>query len=184
MKQKDREDSEKKVYKKLIYICLNKKSLLLNPTKTNLFMKKLFLNSANPINLSFGLLLIRVVIGVLMAFYGYEKLIHFDEMAASEFWAKNVSFLGMTGKIPLALTIFAEFFCSLLLIVGLLTRLALIPLLICMAYIVGVVGQFSIVESGDHGSNLNSAFVYFITYLGLYFTGAGKYSFDAMMTKR
>ena len=147
-------------------------------------MKKFFLNSANPINLSFGLLLIRVVIGVLMAFYGYEKLIHFDEMAASEFWAKNVSFLGMTGKTPLALSIFAEFFCSLLLIVGLLTRLALIPLLICMGYIVAVVGKFSIVDAGDHGSNLNSAFVYFVIYLGLYFTGAGKYSFDSLFAKK
>jgi putative oxidoreductase len=147
-------------------------------------MKKIFLNAANPINLSFGILLIRVVIGVLMAFYGYEKLIHFDEMAASDFWAKNVSFLGMTGKFPLALTIFAEFFCSLLLIVGLLTRLALIPLLICMGYIVAIVGQFSIVEAGDNGSNLNSAFVYFITYLGLFFTGSGKYSLDAMISKK
>lgn len=147
-------------------------------------MKKIFLNAAHPINLSFGILLIRVVIGVLMAFYGYEKLIHFDEMAASDFWAKNVSFLGMTGKVPLALTIFAEFFCSLLLIVGLLTRLALIPLLICMGYIVAIVGQFSIVEAGDNGSNLNSAFVYFITYLGLFFTGSGKYSLDAMISKK
>lgn len=147
-------------------------------------MKKLFLNAANPINLSFGLLLIRVIIGVMMAFYGYEKLIHFDEMAASDFWAKNVSFLGMTGKIPLALTIFAEFFCSLLLIVGLLTRLALIPLIICMGYIVAVVGQFTIVEAGEHGSQLNSGFLYFIIYLGLFFTGAGKYSLDAMISRR
>lgn len=147
-------------------------------------MKKIFLNAANPVNLSFGLLLIRVVIGILMAFYGYEKLIHFDEMASSDFWSKNVSFLGMTGKTPLALTIFAEFFCSLFLIVGLLTRLTLIPLIICMGYIVAVVGQFSIVEAGDHGSNLNSAFVYFIIYIGLFFTGSGKYSLDAMIFKK
>ena len=146
-------------------------------------MKRILLNATNPINLSLGILLIRVVVGVLMAFYGYEKLIHFDEMAASDFWAKNVSFLGMTGKIPLALTIFAEFFCSLLLIFGLLTRLALIPLLICMGYIVAVVAKFSIIESGDNGANLNSGFIYFIIYLGLFFTGAGKYSLDALITK-
>jgi len=147
-------------------------------------MKRILLNATNPINLSLGIVLIRVVVGILMAFYGYEKLIHFDEMAASDFWAKNVSFLGMTGKTPLALTIFAEFFCSLLLIFGLLTRLALIPLLICMGYIVAVVAQFSIIESSDHGSNLNSGFIYFIIYLGLFFTGAGKYSLDAIITKK
>ena len=147
-------------------------------------MKRILLNATNPINLSLGILLIRVIVGVLMAFYGYEKLIHFDEMAASDFWAKNVSFMGMTGKTPLALTIFAEFFCSLLLIVGLLTRLALIPLLICMGYIVTVVAKFSIIESGDNGANLNSGFIYFIIYLGLFFTGSGKYSLDALITKK
>ena len=62
-------------------------------------MKKKLLNSNNPLNLSLGILLIRVIIGVLVAFYGYEKLIHFDEMAASDFWSKNVSFMGLTEKL-------------------------------------------------------------------------------------
>ena len=112
-------------------------------------MKKLLLFSSQPINLSLGLLLIRIIIGVLMAFYGYEKLTHFNEMAASDFWAKNVSFLGMTGKTPLALTIFAEFFCSLFLILGLFTRFALVPLLICMSYIIVNVAQFNIIDQGN-----------------------------------
>ena len=98
-------------------------------------MNKLNLLSFKPINTDFGLLLVRLIIGVLMAFYGYEKLIHFDEMSHSDFWAKNVSFLGMNGSFPLALTIFAELFCSLLLVLGLFTRLSLIPLLFTMAYI-------------------------------------------------
>lgn len=139
-------------------------------------MKKLF--TANVINLDLGLLLIRLIIGVLMAFYGYGKLIHFEEMAASDFWSKEVSFLGMTGSIPLALTVFAEFFCSLLLIFGLLTRLALIPLLICMGYIFGVMGHMEIITSGDNGAEVNNAFVYFIIYLALFFTGPGRYSLD------
>jgi putative oxidoreductase len=147
-------------------------------------MKKIFSNAIEPFNLSLGILLIRVVIGVLMAFFGYEKLIHFNEMAASDFWAKNVSFLGMSGSIALGLTVFAEFFCSLLLIVGLFTRLSLIPLLICMGYIVSSVAKFTIVESSDHGNNLNTAFVYFIIYLALFFTGAGKYSIDYMISKK
>jgi putative oxidoreductase len=128
-------------------------------------MNKFLGNSTHPLQLSLGLLLIRSTIGLLIAFYGYEKLIHFEEMAASDFWAKNVSFLGFTGKVPLALTIFAEFFCSLFLIVGLFTRLALIPLLICMGYIIAVIVNFSIVESGDNGLEMNTAFVYFMIYL-------------------
>ncbi len=141
-------------------------------------MDKLKLLSSKAINKDFGILLIRLMVGLLMAFYGYEKLIHFNEMANSDFWAKNVSFLGMSGNFPLALTVFAEFFCSLLLIIGLFTRLSLVPLLFCMAYIFLVVFPFSILDKGDNGYQFNDAFVYFIIYLGLFFTGSGKYSLD------
>ena len=147
-------------------------------------MKKLLLFSSHPINFSFGILLIRIIIGVLMAFYGYEKLTHFEEMAASEFWAKNVSFLGMTGKIPLALTIFAEFFCSILLIFGLFTRLALIPLVICMSYIIVNVAQMTVINKGDNGTEINTAFVYLIIYIALFFTGAGNFSIDKLIARR
>lgn len=141
-------------------------------------MNKLKLVSSKAINRDFGIVLIRLIIGLLMAFYGYEKLIHFDEMAASDFWVKNVSFLGMSGKFPLALTIFAEFFCSLFLIVGLFTRINLFFLMFCMAYIFLVIFPFSILNKGDNGYQFNDAFVYFVIYLGLFFTGAGKYSLD------
>ncbi len=145
---------------------------------------KLKLLSENSINLDFGILLIRLIIGLLMAFYGYEKLIHFQEMAVSDFWANNVSFLGLKGAFPLALTIFAEFFCSLLLIFGLFTRLSLLPLLFCMAYIFIVIFPFSIINKGDNGMEMNTAFLYFIIYAGLFFTGPGKYSLDALFSKK
>jgi putative oxidoreductase len=144
-------------------------------------MKKLFLNNGASINLDFGLLLIRLMIGVLMAFYGYEKLIHFNEMAASDFWSKNISFLGMSEAVPLSLTIFAELFCSLLLIVGLFSRFSLLVLGFCMAYIFLVVFPMQILSKGDNGFEFNSAFTYFIIYMGLLFTGVGKYSLDAKM---
>jgi len=147
-------------------------------------MKKLFSASISPLQLDLGLLLIRIIIGVLMAFYGYEKLIHFNEMAASDFWAKNVNFLGFTGKVPLALTVFAEFFCSILLILGLLTRLSLVPLIICMGYIVVVVGGFNIISSGENGIEVNSAFLYFIIYIALLLTGPGRYSIDYLISQR
>ena len=140
-------------------------------------MKKL-LFSGNAINIDFGILIIRLIIGLLMAFYGYEKLIHFNEMAASDFWTKNVTFLGMSSKIALGLTVFAELVCSVLLIFGLFTRLSLFFLLFCMGYIFLVVFPFSILDKGDNGYQFNDAFVYFMVYLGLLFTGPGKYSLD------
>jgi putative oxidoreductase len=144
-------------------------------------MKKLFLNNGAGFNLDVGLLVIRVMIGILMAFYGYAKLTHFNEMAASDFWAKNISFLGMSGAVPLALTIFAELFCSILLIVGLLSRFSLIVLAFCMAYIFLVVFPMEILSKGQNGYEFNSAFTYFIIYVGLLFTGVGKYSLDVKL---
>ena len=144
-------------------------------------MKKLFLNNGAGFNLDVGLLVIRVMIGILMAFYGYAKLTHFNEMAASDFWAKNISFLGMSGAVPLALTIFAELFCSILLIVGLFSRFSLIVLAFCMAYIFLVVFPMEILSKGQNGYEFNSAFTYFIIYVGLLFTGVGKYSLDTKL---
>ncbi len=141
-------------------------------------MKKLLSLTSAPINLDLGLLLFRLIFGVLMAFYGYDKLIHFNEMAASEFWANKVNFLGMTGVVPLALTVFAEFFCSLLLIFGLFTRQASFILAFCMAYIFLVVFPGSMIENNDNGISFSDPFLYFVCYMGLFFTGAGKYSLD------
>ena len=144
-------------------------------------MKKVFLNNGSGFNLDLGLLLIRVMIGVLMAFYGYTKLTHFNEMAASDFWAKNISFLGMSGSVPLALTVFAELFCSVLLILGLFSRFSLLVLAFCMAYIFLVVFPMEILSKGQNGYEFNSAFTYCIIYIGLLFTGVGKYSLDAKL---
>ncbi|MFY8181205.1 MAG: DoxX family protein [Flavobacterium sp.] len=141
-------------------------------------MKKIYTISANPLSMNFGLLLIRLIIGILMAFIGYEKLIHFNELVVDDFWAKNVSFLGMKGTFPLALTVFAEFFCSLFLIIGFLTRFSSFVLLFCMAYIFLVIFPGSILSNGEHGYEFNTAFIYFVIYLGIFFTGPGKYSLD------
>lgn len=142
-------------------------------------MNKLKLFSGLAINMDLGLLFTRVIIGALMAFIGYEKLIHFNELVVDDFWAKSVSFLGIKGAFPLALTVFAEFFCSLLLIAGLLTRLSSFVLLFCMAYIFMVIFPGDVLSKGEHGFEFNTAFTYFVIYLGLFFTGPGKYSLDA-----
>ena len=141
-------------------------------------MNKFFSAYSTPTGINLGLFLIRLIMGVLMALYGYDKLIHFNELAASEFWAKTVNFLGFYGKVPLALTVFAEFFCSILLILGLFTRLSLLVLMFCMAYIFLVVFPMSIIEKGDNGYSISSTFIYFMIYAGLFFTGPGNFSLD------
>ena len=136
-----------------------------------------------PINPDLGILILRISVGFTMLFYGYEKLSHYNEMVVQDFWQKTVSFLGMTGAVPLSLTIFAEFFCSIFLIFGLFTRAALFFLLFCMGYIAFYLDSFELISSGDNGLEVNSAFNYFLMYLALFFTGAGKYSLDTVLMK-
>ena len=40
------------------------------------------------------------------------------------------------------------------------------------------------VSKGEHGVEFNTAFTYFVIYLGLFFTGAGKYSLDAKFLRK
>ena len=144
-------------------------------------MIKLFDTTYNHSRLDIGLLLLRILIGAVMAFIGYEKLIHANEMIADDYWKTQVNFLGLGSAVSVWLTIFAEFFCSVFLILGLLTRLSLIPLIFCMSYIVFVLDKFSIISHGEHGYAVSTAFVYLIIYVVLMLTGAGKLSVDRFL---
>ena len=140
-------------------------------------MKKLFSSkySANAVNAA--MLLLRLCLGTLMLVgHGFQKITHFSDTAQH-----IPNLLGVGSTINASLIIFAEFFCSLLLIVGLFTRFSLLTLLFCMGYIFTIVFQFAIVKKGDNGYEFDNAFVYFAIYLGLFFTGSGKYSLDAKL---
>lgn len=144
-------------------------------------MKKFM--SAQAYNTDLGLLLIRLMFGASMGVAGYSKLENFSTMAKDDFWVNQIDFFGLTGGPLLGLVIFAEFFCSLLLIFGLLTRLALIPLLICSFYIFAIVSG-GVYHINDYGFQFDPAFPYFIVYVALFFTGAGRYSLDHVISRR
>jgi putative oxidoreductase len=81
-------------------------------------MKKLFSTRYSDNSLSFALLLLRIAMGGLMIAHGFEKLTQFVTVAKT---FPDPFHLGTT--ISLALVIFAEFFCAVLLVLGLMTRL-------------------------------------------------------------
>ena len=81
-----------------------------------------------------GLLLLRLGAGSLMLSHGYGKLTNFAAMSV-----KFSDPLGIGSTASLSLAVFAEFFCSLGLIVGLATRLATIPLLTTMLMAIFVI---------------------------------------------
>lgn len=126
----------------------------------------------SPTLLSAGLLILRVAFGGMMLVHGIPKLIGFSEMAG-----KFPDPLGMGSQLSLILAIGAEIGCSLLLILGLGTRFAAIPLAITM-----IVALFA-VHASDPWKVKELATVYLAVYVSLAFTGAGQFSLDHLFTR-
>lgn len=117
-----------------------------------------------------AMLVLRVGFGITMAPHGYDKLMGFAQKKA-EF----MNFLGLGGPLSLSLTIFAELFCSVLLIVGLFTRLATIPLIITALVIV------FLAHSGDIFGEAADGFFYLLAYIAILLVGPGAFSVDAQL---
>jgi len=83
------------------------------------------------------------------------------------------------GTIPsLMMAIFAEVFCSILVILGLGTRIAVIPLIITM--LVAVV----LVHANDPFGKKELGLMYLTIYMFLIVVGSGKYSLDESLLRR
>ncbi|HYG02533.1 MAG TPA: DoxX family protein [Chryseosolibacter sp.] len=121
-----------------------------------------------------GILIARVGIGVFMLAHGYPKLQALLSDAPVEFR----SVMGLSPTVSLTLAVFSEFFCSLLVIIGLATRLAVVPLAITM-----LVAALH-VHGADPFSSKEKALLYLTVYLMLLLTGSGKFSLDALLYKR
>jgi putative oxidoreductase len=89
-----------------------------------------------------------------------------------------VSFLGMGPKVSLILAISAELGCSLLLLIGLFTRLATIPLIITMLTALFVAHGGAIFDEGG------TSVLFFLIYAAILLIGPGTYSVDAKLDKR
>jgi putative oxidoreductase len=133
-------------------------------------MKKLFSTRYSDNSISIALLLLRLAMGGLMIAHGFEKLTQFVKVAKT---FPDPFHLGTT--ISLSLVIFAEFFCAVLLVLGLMTRLVTIPLIITM-----IVAVFMIHKS-DFFGEAEHATLYLAGYMALLFAGPGKASMDRML---
>jgi putative oxidoreductase len=135
-------------------------------------MKKLFSTKYTENSLSFGLLILRLAVGGLMIRHGYDKLMSFSAESA-----KFSDPFGVGGPASMGMTIFAEFFCAILITAGLLTRLACIPLIIAMGVAVFDAHDGKIFGDAEHAA------LYLFGYAALLFTGPGKFSADRLIGK-
>lgn len=136
-------------------------------------MKKFLLSTKHTNTIDLALLVLRLGAGFLMIpNHGWKKLVNFSEISEN-----FVSFLGMSGSLSLALAIFAELICSLLIMAGLLTRLACIPLFVCMLMIFNV-HEWNFLGKQEYASLL------FICYITIFLAGPGKFSLDKVLLKK
>lgn len=137
-------------------------------------MKRIFNTNYNHQALDFALLLLRVVISVFMLTHGLAKL----NVLLSGAEIKFGDPIGLGVKTSFYLTVFAEVVCSVLLFLGLATRLALIPLVVTMVvavFVVHVPDGFAMQETGA---------LYLLVFVFLLFSGAGRFSIDSLIGKR
>lgn len=133
----------------------------------------LFPNSIESRRINVALLALRLLFGILFMVHGLSKLNDFSQISSS-----FPDPFGIGSEAYLILAIFSEVGCSIMLILGLLTRLALIPMVFTMCI------AFFVIHSGDPFSAKESAFTFLLTFMILWISGAGKYSLDYIIRNK
>jgi putative oxidoreductase len=121
----------------------------------------------------YGTAFLRLAVGVMMFVHGLDKFIHYHDKAP-EF----LDPFGVGGEVSLALAIFAEGICSLLVMIGFFLRLALLPLITTMLV------AFFVAHSGDPYDIKETALLYLIVYISLLVVGPGRLSFDHLISNQ
>lgn len=135
-------------------------------------MDKIFNSDFEAKQVDVVLLILRIGVAALMLTHGIPKL----QML---FGGSEIQFPGVIGLSPmlsLGLTVFAEVLCSILLFIGLSTRLASIPLVITM-----LVAVFMI-HASDPFAAKEMGLLYLFLYIPLLILGGGKYSLDRFLS--
>ena len=140
---------------------------------------------------SIGLLILRVGIAGYMATHGWGKV---QMLRAGQFEMFGDP-IGLGPRLSLTLVVFAEFVCSLLVVLGLGTRFAAVPVVFAM-------GVAAFVAHGNDPWTMEAAarlffagqtkmmlskepaLMYLAGFLALAFTGAGRFALDALIAAR
>lgn len=131
----------------------------------------LFPRYANRYGVSLFLLAMRVFIGMLFMMHGLDKAVNFNILVGN-----FPDPFGIGSFATLLLVVFAELFCAIFFIFGLLYRIIMIPMIIAMA-----VAFFGIHHSDMTQGEL--AFLYFVIFILMYIAGPGRFSLDALIGK-
>ncbi len=118
-------------------------------------------------------LILRVQTGAMMLTHGLPKLLNFADRMD-----KFPDPLGVGSTTSLGLVVFAEVFCSILLLLGIKVRWAVIPLMITMLVAVFVM------HGDDPFKRKELGLMYLGCYLVLLLLGGGKFGLGTLLKKR
>lgn len=123
---------------------------------------------------AWGLLFLRVsAAALLFAGHGLDKVLHLSERAGS-----FPDPIGIGSATSLLLAVFAEAVCTVLVLLGLLTRLAVLPIITTLLV------AALVVHSDDPWSKREFALLYAIPFLTVLLMGPGTFSLDALRSQR
>ena len=140
-------------------------------------MKRFFSTAYSESAFNLATLAIRVIFGLILCYYyGLEKLKNFSHL---QYVFPDPFHIG--HRISLALVIFAELLCGLLLALGFLTRFAALVLVISMsvAEFFAHKGHVAMVNGTLH----EQAYLYLAAFFAILMVGPGRFSVDGAMGK-
>lgn len=137
-------------------------------------MNRLFNTNYNHRGLDIVLLILRISIAGLMLSHGIPKL----EMLLAGGEIKFMDPIGLGDTATLALAVFAEVICSVLILLGLAVRLAVLPLMVTMLIAIFVA------HGNDGLSEKELAIHYLLTYIVFLFSGGGRLSIDNLISQK
>ncbi|MDF3077781.1 MAG: hypothetical protein K0S09_1670 [Sphingobacteriaceae bacterium] len=126
--------------------------------------------SPYPLNTDLAALLLRLAFGGLFVYHGYSKFAAYDQILPM-----FGDLIGIGSKLSFNLVIFAELGCGFLVLIGLLTRLAVIPIFIAMAV------AFFMAHAKDTFQVKELPFLFLLLCLSIFVLGPGKYSLDGLL---
>lgn len=138
------------------------------------FMKlnNIFIQS-NDFNINLSKLLLRISVAIFMLSHGITKIINFNELI--NLFPNSI---GLGSEFSIILVIFAEVFCSVLIFIGFITRLAAIPEIITM-----LVVSF-LYNNSISFAEIELPLLYFLIFIIVLILGPGKYSIDYLIFRQ
>ena len=136
-------------------------------------MRRLLSTDYSVTTFNLSMLLLRVAFGFMLLYnHGIPKLQKFASLQSSFYDP-----FGIGSKWALILVIFAEVFCSILLILGLFTRFAVIPLIITMCVVIFMANK------GEPLNKLELPILLLSVFIAILFVGPGRLSVDGVIAR-